>query len=118
MPNVESTTTDVLPNTAKTVVTTIPFTNYDEALAVLGPRDAHLRVIEREFDATLLLRGTTLEIHTAADSRRTNSRPGGRTAAHCPARASVERDEVESAAVAVHHRKLDPVASDLHRDAF
>lgn len=67
MPNVETPTTDMLPATAKTVVTTIPFTNYDEALAVLGPRDAHLRVIEREFDATLLLRGTILEIHTRAD---------------------------------------------------
>jgi len=41
----------------------ITFSNYDEAVAVLGPRDAHLRLIEREFDTTLILRGTTLEIH-------------------------------------------------------
>ncbi|MHB9129896.1 MAG: PhoH family protein [Armatimonadota bacterium] len=44
------------------MVATVPFANYDEAVAVLGPRDAHLRIIEREFNATLLLRGTVLEI--------------------------------------------------------
>jgi phosphate starvation-inducible PhoH-like protein len=49
------------------VIRTIQFTNYDEAMAVLGPRDGHLRLIERAFDAALILRDTTLEIHAGVD---------------------------------------------------
>jgi len=48
---------------ALTSVASVIFENYDEAVAVLGPRDSHLRLIEREFDVTLVLRGTTLTIH-------------------------------------------------------
>ncbi len=108
MPNVESTTTDVLPTPAKTVVTTLLFTNYDEALAVLGPRDAHLRVIEREFDATLLLRGTTLEIHTAPDIAGPIQSLLEELQRMVRRGHPLNADEVEAAAVAVHHRKLDP----------
>lgn len=46
------------------VTTSIVFADYDEAVAILGPRDSHLRLIEREFHATLVLRGTTLTIHS------------------------------------------------------
>ncbi len=46
----------------------VVFADFNEALAVLGPRDAHLRVIERIFDASLILRGTTLEISAPIDS--------------------------------------------------
>ncbi len=108
MPNVESTTTDVLPNTVQTVVTTLSFTNYDEALAVLGPRDAHLRVIEREFDATLLLRGTTLEIHTAPDLAGPIHSLLEELQRIVRRGHPLNGDEVASAAAAVHHRKLDP----------
>ncbi len=45
--------------------TALTFTDFDEALAVLGPRDTHLRLIERAFHATLQLRGTTIEVHAA-----------------------------------------------------
>lgn len=48
--------------------TVVPFASYDEAIAVLGPRDIHLRLIEREFAATLVLRGTTLEIISTPDA--------------------------------------------------
>jgi phosphate starvation-inducible PhoH-like protein len=47
-------------------VTTVTFATNDEAMAVLGPRDAHLRLLERAFDATFMLRGTELEITAAA----------------------------------------------------
>lgn len=49
------------------VIRTIAFADYDEAMAVLGPRDGHFRLIERAFDAVLILRGVTLEIHCHAD---------------------------------------------------
>jgi phosphate starvation-inducible PhoH-like protein len=48
------------------VAATVAFANNDEAMAVLGPRDGHLRIIERAFGATLMLRGTTLEIRGGA----------------------------------------------------
>jgi phosphate starvation-inducible PhoH-like protein len=46
----------------------VVFADFNEALAVLGPRDAHLRVIERIFNASLFLRGTTLEISAQVES--------------------------------------------------
>jgi len=46
----------------------VVFADFNEALAVLGPRDAHLRVIERIFNASLILRGTTLDISAPVDS--------------------------------------------------
>jgi len=108
LPNVESATANILPDTAKTVVTTISFTDYDEALAVLGPRDAHLRLIEREFDATLLLRGTTLEIHTATDTA-IQIHALLEELQHLVQRGHpLSATEVESAAMAVHHRQIEP----------
>jgi phosphate starvation-inducible PhoH-like protein len=47
--------------------TVITFTDYDEAVAVLGPRDTHLRLIERAFHATLRLRGTSVEVQAAPE---------------------------------------------------
>lgn len=65
MPNVESPTVNLIADTDAPVNVTrnITFASYDEAVAVLGARDAHLRLIEREFNTTLILRGTTLELH-------------------------------------------------------
>ncbi len=50
------------------VIRTVIFASHEEAMAVLGPRDGHLRLIERAFDAALILRDTTLEIHSHADT--------------------------------------------------
>jgi phosphate starvation-inducible PhoH-like protein len=65
LPDVEIPTCTTLPDTASTV-TTLTFTDFDETVAILGPRDSHLRVIERQFDASLTLRGTTLTIQCRA----------------------------------------------------
>lgn len=48
------------------VAAIITFGDYDEAMAVLGAQDSHLRAIEAIFSATLMLRGTTLSIHSPA----------------------------------------------------
>lgn len=108
MPNVDSATTNIVAHTAKPVVTSIPFTNYDEALAVLGPRDAHLRLIEREFDATLVLRGTTLEIQTTSDIVAQVKSLVEELQRLVQRGHHLTSSEVESAATAVHHRKVEP----------
>jgi len=94
--------------TVSAVAMTIPFENYDEAVAVLGARDSHLRLIEREFNATLMLRGTTLEIqsdpHTAEQIHRLLEELRQMVRRGHP----LARAEVEYAAAAIHHRKMDP----------
>ncbi|HEY3380013.1 MAG TPA: PhoH family protein [Armatimonadota bacterium] len=89
-------------------LTTISFANYDEAAAVLGPHDCHLRAIEREFDANLILRGATLTIESRAghalqvlhliEELQHTVRLGQ----------PVTLSEVQYAATAVHHRQADP----------
>jgi phosphate starvation-inducible protein PhoH and related proteins len=54
------------PTPAVAALVTVPFLSYDEALAVLGARDGHLRLLERAFGVTLVLRGTELEIQGEA----------------------------------------------------
>ena len=107
MPNVES-ATKILPDTANPVVTTIPFTNYDEALAVLGPRDAYLRLIEREFAVNLLLRGTTLEIHATPDIAMQVQSLVEQLQQLVQRGQQLTTAEVASAVTAVHHRKIEP----------
>lgn len=108
MAEVDISTTRTRPDPASSVTATVPFANYDEAIAVLGPRDGHLRLIEREFDATLILRGTTIEITAAAA-----------TAAKVQAlleelQQLVRRghplslSEVQYAATAIGHRQAEP----------
>ena len=109
MPNVEIPTVNLSADTDAPVNVTrnITFSSYDEAVAVLGPRDAHLRLIEREFNTTLILRGTTLELHgdphiieqvhnLIEELQRMVQRGHVLT-----------RPEVDYAAKAVHHGKTD-----------
>ena len=64
MPDVEIPICSALPELSPNL-TTVSFANFDEAIAVLGPHDSHLRAIEHEFHASLILRGTTLTIESA-----------------------------------------------------
>lgn len=109
MPNVESPTVPLITDTEASVNVTrnITFSSYDEAVAVLGPRDAHLRLIEREFDTTLVLRGTTLEIHgNPHDAERIRSLI--EELQHMVQRGHMlTHSEVDYAARAVHHRKAE-----------
>lgn len=70
LPEVEIPTSTPQPDTAKSVPSSVIFANYDEALAVLGPRDSFLRIIEHAFGATLVLRGTTLHIQGSRKAAR------------------------------------------------
>ena len=54
------------PNADLSVTAIITFSDYNEAVAVLGPHDSHLRMIEEAMNATLVLRGTVLSIHRPA----------------------------------------------------
>lgn len=109
MPKVEiPTTCTTMPDTASPVFTTVEFTDYDEAVAVLGPRDSHLRLIEREFDATLVLRGTTLTIegsgrHTARVQRLIEELQRTVRRGH-----ALTIDEVQYAATTVHQEDTPP----------
>jgi phosphate starvation-inducible PhoH-like protein len=87
---------------------TVPFTDYDEAIAVLGPRDAHLRVIERQFDAILVLRGTTLAI-TAQPQRAPQVLQLVEELQRMVRRGHIPTiDEVRYAASAVHQERAEP----------
>jgi len=109
LPNVEIPTANLIADTDISVNVTrnINFSSYDEAVAVLGPSDAHLRLIEREFDITLILRGTTLElqgdphnteqVHSLIEELQRMVRRG-----HV-----LTRPEVDYAAKAIHHRKAE-----------
>ncbi|HEY3416666.1 MAG TPA: PhoH family protein [Armatimonadota bacterium] len=101
-------TARVMSDSAQAVVTTVPFTDYDEAIAVLGPRDGHLRLIERTFDATLFLRGTVLEITSTPDTAarvKNLMEELQRLVRHGHA---LTVDQVEYAARAIQHRHADP----------
>ncbi len=63
MPDVDRSFSPSETAAASRVIRTVPFASHEEAMAVLGPRDGHLRLMERAFDAALILRDTTLEIH-------------------------------------------------------
>lgn len=67
MPKVEDVSTSRVGAGTAQITTTVNFNSYDEAIAVLGPRDGHLRLIERAFGTTLVLRGTTLDIQGRTD---------------------------------------------------
>ncbi len=106
MPNVEMTTATKPAAAESSVVTTIPFADYDEAVAVLGPRDAHLRLLEREFNATLVLRETTLEIR-ATPSVAAQIQPLIEELQRMVRRGhALTRAEVEYAANAMRHRHV------------
>lgn len=108
MPNVEIPTVQVMPDTDVSDTSRITFTSYDEAVAVLGPRDAHLRLIEREFNANLVLRDTTLEIH-ARDQQAEQIQRLIEELQHIVQRGhALTRAEVDYAARAIHHRQAEP----------
>ena len=108
MPNVESPTPQASTPAASAVAMTISFANYDEAVAVLGPRDSHLRLIEREFDAQLMLRGTTLEIQSDARAAHQVQQLLEELQQMVRRGHPLSRAEVEYAASAIHQRKLAP----------
>ncbi len=91
--------------------TQIVFTSNDEAVAVLGPRDAHLRLIEREFNATLILRGTRLDIQAGSVHTTAQVRALLVELQHTVQRGhALTRAEVEYAARSMHHRQADAAA--------
>ena len=95
------------PDTA-TAVSTISFANYDEAAAILGPRDSLLKVIEREFDATLVLRGTTLTIHSPNEQTAQVHRLIEELQRAVQRGQTLTQAEVQYAATAIHHRQIAP----------
>ncbi|MHB9024522.1 MAG: PhoH family protein [Armatimonadota bacterium] len=93
---------------AQAVVTTVPFADNNEAVAVLGPRDGHLRLIERTFDATLFLRGTILEITSAPEIAARVQHLLEELQRLVRSGHALTADQVEYAAAAVMNRQADP----------
>ena len=108
MSNVESPAPEISPSPASRVITTIPFASYDETVAVLGPRDAYLRLVEREFNATLYLRGTTLEIHSDAQTAGQIAQLFEELQAMVRRGHPLERAEIEYATHAMRQRHCAP----------
>jgi phosphate starvation-inducible PhoH-like protein len=98
----------MMPETDASVTRRITFASYDEAIAVLGPRDAHLRLIEREFHATLILRGTTLDIQAHAEQADQVLRLIEELQHLVQRGHDLTRAEVDYAARAIHHRQVEP----------
>jgi phosphate starvation-inducible PhoH-like protein len=88
--------------------TTVLFSSAEETLAVLGPRDTHLRLLEREFDATLHVRGTTLQIHSRADTAQQLKGLIEHLQILVRRGHILSADEVRQAATHMHRHPVDP----------
>ena len=108
MPDVQITTSRAPLDATGSVTARVAFSSYDEAVAILGPRDGHLRIIERELGVTLILRGTMLDIQGSADIVDQAQRLVEELQQTVQRGHALTLDEVQYAVKAMHSRRAKP----------
>ncbi|MEI7834144.1 MAG: PhoH family protein [bacterium] len=108
MSNEETAISTVATEDPGMITATIAFKDNDEVMAVLGPRDANLRTIEREFSVKLHLRGVTVEIQGTPEKAEMVRQLLAELQRLALRGQCITPAEVKYAAGAIQHRRLAP----------